>query len=225
MNCLLCQRPLTTKLTLKWVLSWQPIVRPVVCSLCWQGFRPIDRQTACPDCGRAQLQPQVCRDCRRWPTQTQFYNQALFEYNSAMQAYFKAYKFQGDFRLRAVFQARLKQTLSTIKADVVVAIPVNPATMQTRGFNQVTGWLAAGENDGWLVTLATTKAIKQATKNRQDRLLTTQPFQLAAEHPDLTGKTVVIVDDVYTTGRTIRYAAMVMLENGAKSVIGLTVAR
>nr|WP_165861000.1 phosphoribosyltransferase [Lactiplantibacillus pentosus] len=42
---------------------------------------------------------------------------------------------------------------------------------------------------------------------------------------DITGQSILIVDDIYTTGRTIRHAASLLLENGAKSVTGLTLAR
>ncbi|WP_369346868.1 ComF family protein [Apilactobacillus ozensis] len=41
----------------------------------------------------------------------------------------------------------------------------------------------------------------------------------------MVGKHITIVDDVYTTGTTIRLAAMVLKENGAKSVSGFTLAR
>ncbi|MFC6201355.1 ComF family protein [Lactiplantibacillus nangangensis] len=222
--CLLCQRPSDVKLTLPWVLSWQPLLQPVVCAACWQTFTPIIASQACPDCGRAQPSRNPCHDCRRWGPLA-FYNQALFTYNDAMQAYFEQYKFKGDYRLRRVFSQALLTRLASLKSAIVVAIPVTPETMTTRGFNQVTGWLAEGENSDWLRTKGQTKLIPQSKKTRQDRLLTAQPFELTATAPKLANQTVVIVDDVYTTGRTMRHAASLILENGAKSVVGLTLAR
>lgn len=222
--CLLCQRSIDTKFTLPWVLSWQPVRQPVVCVACWQTFTPIIASQACPDCGRAQLSRTPCRDCQRWAPLA-FYNQALFTYNDAMQAYFDQYKFKGDYRLRQVFAQTLLTRLASLKPTIVVAIPVTPETMTTRGFNQVTGWLAEGENPDWLQTKAQAKPIPQSQKTRQDRLLTTQPFELTANAPTLVNQTVVIVDDVYTTGRTMRHAASLILENGAKAVVGLTLAR
>jgi len=221
MMCLLCQRPLTTKLTLPWVLSWQPVPHPIVCNPCWQQFQPIERSTACPICGRSQAQRQVCRDCQRWPILTDFHNIALFDYNASMRAYFQRYKFQGDYRLRAVFQKVLQQRLAQLTATRIVTIPVTTLTMQTRGFNQVTGWLAAGENDG---QLSVHKTVAQSQKDRQARLLTAQPFQLGMATV-VTGERIVLIDDIYTTGRTMRHAAQLLLENGAKSVTGLTLAR
>ncbi|MFC6164490.1 ComF family protein [Lactiplantibacillus dongliensis] len=221
MTCLLCQRSLTTKLTLTWLLSWQPVARPVVCAACWQQFQPIALATACPQCGRAQPQRQVCRDCQRWDPQPAFHNVALFTYNEAMQAYFQHYKFQGDYRLRAVFQPVLQQRLTQLTADRVVVIPVTAATIGTRGFNQVTGWLGTGINDG---ILTVTKTVAQSQKDRQARLATQQPFGLVPGI-ELAGQRIVLVDDVYTTGRTMRHAAQLILENGANSVTGLTLAR
>ncbi|AVK64507.1 ComF family protein [Lactobacillus sp. CBA3606] len=224
MNCLLCQRPLHPNLTLPWLLSWRPLVQPVVCVACWQQFQPIMATSACLSCGRAQATRTPCRDCQRW-NQPDFYNQALFEYNSAMQAYFKQYKFKGDFRLRQVFAAVLQARLAQLRPTLMVTIPVTPATMLTRGFNQVTGWLANGENQSWLQTAAVAKTIAQSAKTREDRLATPQPFVLSPTTPKLQGQTIVIVDDVYTTGRTIRHAADLLLESGAKQVIGLTLSR
>lgn len=223
-QCLLCHRTTEPKLSLPWILSWQPLPRPVVCQSCWQTFTPINASQACIGCGRSQTQRSLCHDCQRWPQQS-FYNQALFTYNEAMQGYFDQYKFKGDYRLRQVFSAALQACLATMQSAIIVPIPVTPTTMVTRGFNQVTGWLGEGENLSWIRTKTQTKGVPQSQKTRQDRLQTPQPFELTADAPMLTAKTVVLVDDVYTTGRTIRHAADLVLENGAKSVIGLTLAR
>lgn len=225
--CLLCQSQIQIKLTLPWLLSWQPMRRPVVCDRCWQRFESIKRLHACPGCGRAQDQPTQCLDCARWPTLAGFHNEALFRYNEAMQAYFHQYKFSGDYQLRqvfaTVFQQAVRQRIAHTAA-IVVTIPVTLATMQTRGFNQVSGWIPTIETAAVLTTQATTKLVPQSKKDRHARLLTPQPFKLTTP-TDITGQSILIVDDIYTTGRTIRHAASLLLENGAKSVTGLTLAR
>ncbi|MFW4406139.1 ComF family protein [Lactiplantibacillus paraplantarum] len=222
-QCLLCHNNMSTKVTLPWILSWQPVPLPVVCSVCWQQFVPIDRLTACPSCGRAQKQLQRCLDCQRWPELASFHNEALFTYNDAMHDYFKRYKFQGDYQLRRVFATVVQQAVAERDADICLAIPVTPTTMQTRGFNQVAGWLAA-EPAPVITTRATAKSVPQSKKGRQARLQTPQPFSIVGK-TTLTNQHILLVDDIYTTGRTIRHAAALLLENGAKGVTGLTLAR
>ncbi|MFC0423495.1 ComF family protein [Lactiplantibacillus plajomi] len=143
-----------------------------------------------------------------------------------MQAYFQQYKFAGDYRLRRVFAESMQTAVAQQAADCVVVIPVTPATLTTRGFNQVSGWLADGTNPlCGLQTVARTKAVPQSKKTRAQRLLLTQPFALTRPAPRIYQQHVLLVDDIYTTGRTIRHAASLLLENGAKSVTGLTLAR
>lgn len=223
--CLLCQRQIRTKITLPWILSWQALARPVVCSACWAGFEPIDTTWTCPGCGRPQRDQQLCADCQRWGATNKFQNIALFTYNPAMQAYFQQYKFKGDYRLRQVFAPSMQAALKRLNAEVVLTIPVTPRTFTTRGFNQVTGFLTDGLNQPGIQTLVEHKATAQSLKTREQRLQTSQPFELTLADHELSGRTVVLVDDIYTTGRTIRHAADLILESGAKSVTGLTLAR
>jgi len=175
-------------------------------------------------CGRAQPHKQLCQDCQRWPANGTFHNIALFTYNAAMHRNFQQYKFQGDYQLRRVFAATMQQAVAEQTVDRVLSVPVTPTTMQTRGFNQVTGWLAAGMNQTELFTKAKSKAVPQSKKDRQARLQTPQPFELTTG-VELTGQRVLLVDDIYTTGRTMRHAAALLMENGAKTVTGLTLAR
>lgn len=50
-------------------------------------------------------------------------------------------------------------------------------------------------------------------------------FQASKEAEKIRGQSVLLIDDVYTTGATIRQAAKVMLEAGACEVSSMTVGR
>jgi competence protein ComFC len=143
-----------------------------------------------------------------------------------MKAYMQQYKFQGDFALRRVLQEPLRLALARETYDVLVPIPVDQATWQQRGFNQVTGWLQTQPFQQALLVRASHKDQPQSAKDRAARLQTAQPFILAPHAADvLMGQRVLLLDDVYTTGRTLRHAAAQIYLGGAKAVTSLTLAR
>ncbi|MCX6737487.1 MAG: phosphoribosyltransferase family protein, partial [Candidatus Parcubacteria bacterium] len=41
---------------------------------------------------------------------------------------------------------------------------------------------------------------------------------------EIIGKNIILIDDVYTTGATLNEAAKTLKENGAKNIIGVTLA-
>ena len=59
-----------------------------------------------------------------------------------MRAYFEAYKFQGDYRLRQIFVKTLQDHCKKYlhRGWLVVVIPVDEQTLATRGFDQVVGF-------------------------------------------------------------------------------------
>lgn len=68
--------------------------------------------------------------------------------------------------------------------------------------------------------------MKQSSKNRQERLLLKQPFSIKKEwQGKLEGKSILLVDDVYTTGRTILYAKKLIEDSGASLVRSVSLAR
>lgn len=133
------------------------------------------------------------------------------------------YKFMGDYRLRTVFSSELVTAIGMIVADLVVPIPVTAQTMASRGFNQVVAMVGEGNMDHCLKARERAKAA-QSSKNRQERLLSKQPFMLT-DSGVVSGKRVLLIDDVYTTGRTLYHAAELMYNAGAVSVISISLAR
>ncbi|GEN21184.1 hypothetical protein LAC02_44650 [Ligilactobacillus acidipiscis] len=153
-------------------------------------------------------------------------NRALYVYNEAMKSYMQRYKFNGDYQWRLIFQDKFSQfvTKSYCKNVLYVLIPVDQITYKTRGFNQVSGLLQNVKVSN-LLAFKTTKAhIKQSTKTRQARMETAQPFKYCGKKR-LTGQKVILIDDIYTTGRTLYHAKHVLQQNGASQVRSLTLAR
>ena len=174
-ECILCHRLLLPQLTMWQLLNFQPVEAETLCRTCLSQLEPIPVDQACTGCGRL-CSERYCTDCLRWQTPPHFKNRALFRYNEFFKRYMSQYKFYGDYRLRRVFQTQVKREVDRLDADLVIPIPVAPATLQQRGFNQVEGFLEKVETVAGLATREAAKLQPQSEKNRQQRLQTKQPF-------------------------------------------------
>lgn len=221
MNCLLCRRPLTTDLTLQELLELRPARFTAICALCTARFRPIDPATACPGCGRAE-QRGLCNDCLAWQHRNRITGQpgllqhrGLFAYNDAMKAYIEQYKGQGDYRLRGAFQAVIAKA---IPKGTLVPLPSEPQHFAARGFDPVQGLFDQLPLHPWLLKQNTAKP--QAQKDRAERLATPQSFTVTVTPQRWRHvKRIVLLDDLYTTGRTLYHARAALIAAGYQGEI------
>ncbi|WP_190242900.1 ComF family protein [Apilactobacillus kunkeei] len=133
------------------------------------------------------------------------------------------YKFVGDYQLRMIFQKEIRKKIR--KDFVVVPIPISAETKINRGFNQVIGLLGDIKYVEALKVKERRK-VRQSALNRQQRIHNKQVFTINYESvPKIVNQKVLLLDDIYTTGTTIRHAAEVLKKNGAMQVLGLTLCR
>lgn len=166
-----------------------------------------------------------CQQCQQWYQQYgwRLRHRALYRYNLAMKDYMHSYKFMGDYRLRVAFQQEMVDKIHEINPTVIVPIPVNEQTWQTRGFNQVEGLLEGLSTQPLLTTRFQVKQA-QSSKSREERLKTIQPFNLTRV-PENLQERILLVDDIYTTGRTLYHAATLFHQAGLHNVESLSLAR
>lgn len=214
MECNYCKNKIIRNLSLREIWWPQKIITEQLCTVCLQKFQKLPNKNRCFGCFGISEQ-KYCLDCLKWQKlypDYSFHHEALFSYDQAMQEWFQEYKFKGNYLLRYSFAPLLKKYFKQKKKALIIPIPISQKRMTERGFNQVTGMLqAAGISfSELLIRDQTSKA--QVLKNRKERLLLKQPFTiLEKETKQIKGQSVIIVDDIYTTGRTLFHAADIIL--------------
>lgn len=230
-QCLLCQQSLTSELTLLTLLTGYQGAQEQFCQTCLQKFQEITGPI-CPGCGRMSGDARLCQDCQTWQDkgETLIENRALYVYNQQMKDYMARYKFIGDYRLRVLFKGgmrkQIRRRMRAEKIDMVTSIPISSQRLQTRGFNQVHVFIPISKGFLEPLTVSDNHKVDQSSKTRVDRLQTTQPFEFKeGMEPWIRGRRILLVDDVYTTGRTLYHASALLKSAGAAAVFSMTLAR
>lgn len=114
--------------------------------------------------------------------------------------------------------------------SVIIPVPLAKKRLRWRGFNQAE-IIARELGAAWKIPIAPNCLARIAeTKNQADlgqaqRLKNIKGAFACADNAPFKGKSVLLVDDVVTTGATMNECARVLTKNGAQSVIGISIAR
>lgn len=207
MICLLCHAEYTIEPTFHQLLLLK-LPSPGICTSCHNQFQQITTPY-CSRCYKPDIKD-VCSDCKIWEKEGIIVNhQAVFTYNTVMEDFFSRYKFMGDYRLHHIFNKYFK----TERGYTIVPIPVSKQRFQERGFNQV---IALLHSLPFSSLLEKEEGPTQNTRTRNERLKNKNTFTLKAKVkvPDK----ILLVDDVYTTGRTLQHAIAVLKQGGAQEI-------
>ncbi|WP_295069805.1 ComF family protein [Ruminococcus sp.] len=127
-----------------------------------------------------------------------------------------------DFALGSILAERLKSEGVSDKIDIIVPAPLHKKDLLRRGFNQ--SLLIAKEISRSLNIPVEEKAVFKSRRTRAQKELDHLKRSLnlknafSADSEKIKGKRVLIVDDICTTGSTLRELTAVVKENGAVSV-------
>lgn len=225
LKCSCCQQEIIRNLTFKELL-FPFLIKKQRCDFCQKKFTKIPT-TACPTCSKPGWQTQ-CDECKQWQMlypNYEFCHQALFCYDEAFKEWIYQYKFLGDFRLKATFSSEIQAYFSKRKEWIIVAVPLSKERFLKRGFNQVEAFLQAANVKTQHLLEKKVDSTPQSEKNRQERLAAPQVFRATQEISMVKNKKVVLVDDVYTTGRTLFHAAEILQNYQPKEIQTFSLAR
>lgn len=208
--------------------------RGALCAGCWSSVHPLT-EPLCHTCGDAlptwrvsALERKQCARCRRIPRVITC-GRAVAAYDGRLRDILHALKYRGRRSLARPLAGLMVSAAPGILegADFVVPVPLHFIREYRRGFNQAEE-LARHLPLPLLRALrrrrptATQTDLPEAQRHRNVR------NAFAARRRArrlLKSATVVVIDDVSTTGATLDACARVLLETGAKEVRALTAAR
>lgn len=190
------------------------------CLLC---DRPAGRSGICPDC-RAGLGPapplgpppglDACR--------------ALTAYRATGRALVHRVKFHGRHGVIAAAAGLLAAEVHTDAVEVVTWAPTTPARRRRRGYDQAELLARALARDLGVPARRCLRRLPgpaQTGRQRSERLLGPRFDPHRGIRQAVAGRRVALVDDVVTTGATLRRATEVLRSHGAVAVVGVVLAR
>ncbi|MBE8158314.1 MAG: ComF family protein [Betaproteobacteria bacterium] len=195
--------------------------RRTACGGCRADIARLAGAARCPQC--AAPAAGICGACLREPPA---FDQtvAALHYAPPLAALVRDFKFHGKWQL-ARFLAEFTRPP---EADLMLPVPLFPAREQWRGFNQARELArflpppAPPRNDILLQRVADTRPQSQLPNAAARRKNMRGAFFAA---PAVRGKTVLVVDDVMSSGATLNETARALKKAGAAKVINLVIAR
>ena len=140
------------------------------------------------------------------------------------------FKFSRQLAFLPVMQHWLQQPLClelVAAADLLAPVPLHPKRIKNRGFNQ--SLLLAQTFPGTPVArealIRTRHTAPQVGLNPKERQDNVKGAFSVTDPARVKGKCLLLIDDLYTTGSTVKECARVLLKAGARRVEVLTVAR
>ncbi len=232
-----------------WWRATLDLLFPPLCLGCGVGLASSQPPLFCPECQKqiTPLAPPFCtccgrplpaaagsgHTCGRCLTKPPAFAKAraLTLYSGPMAEAIHRFKYQGEQAGLATFAHFHRALVSDLaEPDAILPVPLHPERLRQRGFNQALllaqAFFPKAErrlDPGVLVRLRHTHTQTgmngtERRRNLKNAFGLTIPERVA-------GRSILLVDDVYTTGSTVNECAKVLRRAGAARVEVLTLAR
>jgi len=203
-----------------------PFYRDLLCETC-EKVLPLNRQ-GCPICARPYpegVPEHPCSDCLRGRPFVRIL--APFLYEPPLSDWLKGLEFEGRVGLARGLGGLFRRYAKELpQADFVVPVPLGKARHRARGYNQsallARFMFGCRPNE---ILLRTRETVSQTELSEKERRQNVRGAFAVKPGVALSGKRVVLVDDVMTTGATVEECARVLLRSGAAEVLVAIMAR
>lgn len=200
----------------------------------------LDQDTMCNDCfskiqrsTQDRLQREFERKFAGKNIISDFYAPFVFEKDKELQHAIHSLKYQKKFRvgifLGKVLASNLKTSKPNFNIDLIIPIPLHQLKKAERGYNQAF-YIAKGVSNIFKVNLSDriVKRIKytesQTKMNLNEREKNISAAFKIKKKNFVEGKSILLLDDVITTGATISECGKILLEAGANKIYAASIA-
>lgn len=220
------------------------LLRTYFCANCRQQVSFI-HSPICPHCGTMfqsrQGRDHHCENCILQPPEFGIARAAVV-FEGAMLEAIHRFKYKGAIQLALplgalMFNTFLQQWQSR-PVDLIVPVPLHSRRLKIRGFNQALlllrswdRWAKTAVGRGVSVCIDPAALVRkrdtdsQTGLGRRHRSVNVRNAFAVPQAQRVAGKRILLVDDVYTTGSTVRECTRVLRQNGVQTVDILTLAR
>ncbi|MBU1112915.1 MAG: ComF family protein [Candidatus Omnitrophica bacterium] len=218
LTCFSCQKKIESSILCNNCQEKISFLKPPLCLCCSQPIAEADDNT--------------CKACREKPVHYQKVISAA-KYQEPLSSLIGLFKYQhcdylGGFLSRLMIQHFINIGFSKQSYDCLIAVPMHPHRLKTRGYNQaeiLAGFLSNHfkiplRNDIIRVAEFRPNQVKLSRAKRQEN---TQKMFIAAE--TVKSLNLLLIDDIFTTGATVAACAQSLKEKGAGSITVLTLAK
>ncbi len=187
----------------------------------------INNELTCPVCGRKTLSSRLCLECKAQPP---LYDKAVspLVYSGGAQKLIAKFKHGQPYLKKYLARLMYAKSVSLTDAEAVCFVPMTRAAERDRGYNQ--SFLLAQELSEKMKLPLLKDAVKKIKKSASQKSLSRKERAenlkacFEADKSAVEGKTLILVDDVLTTGATADAVSAELKKCGAKKVYLVTVA-
>lgn len=189
----------------------RPVKAPPICPECYRRLVPVG-DIYCLKCGKplGDDSQMLCEDCTKWE-HSYIEGRAVFVYNDAMRRSVYRLKYNGRREYATVYGTIMGEVLAKKiaewNADAIIPVPAHKARQKKRGYNQaklianaVSKVVKVPVKDG-IVTRSKSTTVQKNLSATDRRNNLKNAFKIGGDVVKL--NSVIIVDDIYTTGSTI----------------------
>ena len=208
---------------------------PNICGICGK----IDKKPICNNC-KNRINKKIVNGRKVYITTKKRHfdeHMYLFRYKDYIRELMISYKFKGKSYLYKTFAYMILENKKAIKYlekyDFIICVPIHKKRKKSRGYNQSELIIKdiCKINKKFVLesnVLIKTKNVKpQSSLNKEDRIANiSNAYKVNKYKADMIkGRSILIFDDIYTTGSTSDECAKLLEEYGAQNIGILTLAK